>query len=169
MIQFDPGIALIVDIAVWSIAGVTIGFVHHHVPVERLSRDGPLTRIRRWERGGRWYQRTLRISAWKDLLPEAGAFFRGGVSKRSLPSRDRVGLERFAIETRRAERVHWSLLALCPIFWLWNPPVLAIAMTAYALIANVPFILVQRFNRARLHRILQYRGTLASVSWSRTA
>ena len=34
----------------------------------------------------------------QDRLPEGGAIFRGGVSKRSLPGVDRAGLERFAIE-----------------------------------------------------------------------
>ena len=49
------------------------------------------------------YRRWLRINRWKDRLPEAGALFAGGVSKRQLPSYDVAGLELFVRETRRAE------------------------------------------------------------------
>ena len=158
IIDISETAALVIDIVLLAVAGVTVGFIGHRLSVERLDHDGPLTRIRGWERGGAWYQATLSIRSWKDRLPEGGAIFRGGVSKRSLPGVDRAGLERFAIETRRAELVHWSLLALAPAFWLWNPPVLAVSMTAYTIIANLPFIAIQRYNRARLLRILRGRG-----------
>ena len=160
----DEGTALVIDLAVWTVAGLSVGFAHHRLPTTRLRKDGSLTRIRGWERDGGWYQCTFRIRTWKDLLPDAGAFFRGGLSKRSLPSPDCGGLERFAVETRRAERVHWCLLSLGPVFWLWNPPALAMVMTAYAVIANVPFIMVQRFNRARVLRILRRRAASVGAS-----
>ena len=42
---------------------------------ERLARDGWGLRERRFEDGGRWYRRRLRIHRWKDRVPEAGALF----------------------------------------------------------------------------------------------
>jgi glycosyl-4,4'-diaponeurosporenoate acyltransferase len=76
------------------------------------------------------------------------------MSKRKLPGYRSEDLARFAAETRRAELVHWGLLGSSPVFVLWNPPVLDVAMITYAVIANVPFIIIQRFNRARVARIL---------------
>jgi glycosyl-4,4'-diaponeurosporenoate acyltransferase len=58
------------------------------------------------------------------------------------------------VETRRAELAHWPILALGPVFFAWNPWWLALAMVGYAVVANVPCILVQRYNRARLYRML---------------
>ena len=84
--------------------------------------------------------------------------FAGGVSKRTLAARDPAGLHRFAAETRRAERVHWVLLGCGPLFFLWNPFPLGLAMLAYALVANLPCIVIQRYNRARLDRIGRRRG-----------
>jgi glycosyl-4,4'-diaponeurosporenoate acyltransferase len=67
-------------------------------------------------------------------------------------------LSRFAAETRRAELVHWCVLALTPFFVLWNPVGLFLAMVAYGVIANVPCIAIQRYNRSRIVRALAWRA-----------
>ena len=63
-------------------------------------------------------------------------------------------MRRLAIETRRAELVHWTLMACGPLFFLWNPPALGFAMVVFALAANVPCVVIQRFNRPRLLRLI---------------
>ena len=113
--------------------------------------DGPVLRLRRFEHDGRWYQRCLRVKSWKHWLPEAGRAF-GGRSKRRLPARGDGGTAAFLSECRRAERTHWLILAATPLFVVWNPPGLFAAMAVYAVAANVPCLLVLRYNRARLLR-----------------
>jgi glycosyl-4,4'-diaponeurosporenoate acyltransferase len=132
------------------------GYCVHRIPTGSpiLARDGWWSRPARWERDGRVYERRLRIKRWKDRVPEAGAWFAGGVSKRSLAGRDADGLARFVVETRRAELGHWAAAAASPLFALWNPPGVAAVMVAYGLAANLPFIAIQRYNRARLERLL---------------
>ena len=41
-------------------------------------------------------------------------------------------------------------MAAGPVFLLWNPWWLGLLMFAYAVIANLPCLIVQRYNRARL-------------------
>jgi glycosyl-4,4'-diaponeurosporenoate acyltransferase len=149
--------AVVADSAVWAAWSTAVGLAAHRLPAERLGHDNGLTRLRPWERGGRVYER-LGIRRWKDRLPELGAAFRGGVSKRRLGSTSGAGLERFAVETRRAELVHWAIPAVTPVFVLWNPPWLVGAMVAYAVVANVPCLLVQRYNRGRLLGIVERRA-----------
>jgi glycosyl-4,4'-diaponeurosporenoate acyltransferase len=144
---------VLVDAAAWAGWSAICGYAAHRLSDERLARSGPL-RLRAFERDGRVYERVLHIKAWKDLLPEAGSLFRGGFSKRRILRHDRAYLERFARETRRAERTHWAILALGPVFYAWNPWWLATAMLAFGVLANVPCLLVQRYNRARLERVL---------------
>ena len=91
----------------------------------------------------------LRIKRWKDRVPEAGALFAGGVSKRRLRTRTTQGLRRFATETRRAELGHWLAAAAGPFFALWNPWWAAVIIVGYGLAANLPFIAIQRYDRAR--------------------
>src|SRR5690606_31478651 len=105
----------------------------------------------------------LAIRRWKDRLPELGGTFRGGVSKRSLASRTTADLDRLVAETRRAELVHWAIPAITPLFLLWNPPALFAAMVAYAVVANVPCLVVQRYNRGRLQRVFDRRARRGTV------
>jgi glycosyl-4,4'-diaponeurosporenoate acyltransferase len=145
---------VLIDAAVWAAWSAVCGYVSHRLPASTLSRDGPL-RLRAAERDGRVYERVLRIKVWKDALPEAGSLFRGGFSKRRLRRHDREYLEQFRVETRRAEWTHWAILALSPVFFAWNPWWLALAMLGYGVVANMPCLLVQRYNRARLERVLR--------------
>jgi glycosyl-4,4'-diaponeurosporenoate acyltransferase len=162
------GKAVALDALTWAAWSAVVGYAAHRLPPDRLDRDGPITRLRRWERGGRAYER-LGIRRWKDRLPELGAAFRGGVSKRSLASRGTPELARFAAETRRAELVHWAIPLVTPVFALWNPPWLFGAMVGYAVVANAPCLIVQRYNRGRLERILARRAVaLPRPTGSRT-
>jgi glycosyl-4,4'-diaponeurosporenoate acyltransferase len=148
------------DALVWALWSAAVGYTAHRLPLRRLDHDGHLTRLRSWEREGRAYER-LGIRRWKDRLPELGAAFRGGVSKRSLSSSGTVDLTRFAAETRRAEIVHWAIPLVTPLFSMWNPSWLVGAMATYAVAANLPCLIVQRYNRGRLLRVLARRRRAA--------
>lgn len=145
---------VLLDIAAWGMWSGLAGYLAHRRVAAAFGRDTRLTRLRPFEAGGRWYERRVRIRAWKDRLPEAGALFAGGVSKRRIGGRGRDVLERFVVETRRAEWAHWLIMAAAPAFFLWNSWPVGVAMIGYALAANLPCLLVQRYNRARLLRTL---------------
>jgi glycosyl-4,4'-diaponeurosporenoate acyltransferase len=146
-----------VDAAVWAGWSAVVGYAAHRLPPARLAHDGPLTRLRPWERQGRAYER-FGIRHWKDRVPEWGAAFRGGASKRALGGHDTAALADFAAETRRAERVHWAIPLVTPVFVLWNPPWLLGAMVAYAVVANLPCLVIQRYNRGRALRVVDRRA-----------
>ncbi|MGH9080172.1 MAG: hypothetical protein ACRDYE_08895, partial [Acidimicrobiales bacterium] len=119
--------------------------------------DRWLWRQRRLERGGRLYAR-LGVRRWKGRLPEAGGWFAGGFTKAQLASRDPAYLARFVRETRRAELGHWLAMAAAPGLLPWNPPAARVALVAYALASNLPCVATQRYNRARLRRVLAGGG-----------
>ena len=106
-----------------------------------------------WERAGRCYETVFRIKSWKDMLPDAARWFGGGFAKGSLADKSREYVERFAQETWRGELCHWAALSCAPIFFLWNPWWGDLIIVAYALAANLPCILAQRYNRARFQRL----------------
>jgi glycosyl-4,4'-diaponeurosporenoate acyltransferase len=144
---------VLVDGLVWAGWSLIAGLTASRLSDAFVARDPWLLRIRPVERDGRLYER-LAVRRWKDAVPDAGAWF-GGRSKRRTGGRD--ALAAFAGETRRAELVHWAVLALTPAFVLWNPLGLFLAMVAYGVIANVPCIAIQRYNRARIERVLHRR------------
>lgn len=98
------------------------------------------------------YRDWFAIRSWKSLLPD-GAPGLGGPAKKRLLNHNLACISQFLIETRRAEIAHWCMFGCLPVFFLWNPPWPCRVMTAYALEANLPCILAQRYNRFLLRRI----------------
>ena len=147
-------VTVAVDVVAWGVFHSVTGYAAHRLDDRRLEQDGWLLRPRPFEAGGRWYRRRLRIDRWKDRVPEAGALFEGGVSKRELPAMDADGLAIFVRETRRAELAHWWALCCGPLFMLWNPPLAAALLGAYGVLVNLPFIAIQRYNRFRTQALL---------------
>jgi glycosyl-4,4'-diaponeurosporenoate acyltransferase len=145
--------AVVVDAAAWAAVQVATGYLAHRLPDRVLDRDRWLWRERAWERGGRFYVDVARIRRWKRFLPEAGAAFEGGFDKRRLRGRAAADLERFAVETRRAELGHVLAVLPTPVFVALNPPALAPFMVVYPLAVNLPCIAAQRYNRIRLRRV----------------
>ena len=94
---------------------------------------------------------------WKAHLPDGARWFAGGFAKARLAGRDPAYLARFVTETRRGEACHWTALACIPVFFLWNPWWADLIIAGYALAANLPCIVVQRYNRRRLRHLLAGR------------
>ena len=151
-------VTIAVDVVAWGVFHGATGYAAHRLSTERLSRDGWLLRPRGFETGGQWYRRRLRVHRWKDKVPEAGDLFAGGISKRHLPGRDVASLQLFVRETRRAELAHWWAMWCGPLFVLWNPPLAASLLIAYGVLVNLPFIVIQRYNRFRLLALIDRIG-----------
>ena len=145
----------------WPVIHLSVSFVTLRLPQRCFARDTWLTAPRPWERDSRLYRDVLAIRAWKSMLPD-GAQWLGGFTKKRLRQRDSSYLTQFLAETRRSEMAHWCMLGCLPLFFLWNPPWACCVMTAYALAANLPCILAQRYNRVVLGRVLQTRQRAAA-------
>ncbi|BBI33629.1 glycosyl-4,4'-diaponeurosporenoate acyltransferase CrtO family protein [Cohnella abietis] len=104
----------------------------------------------------RFYDRVLKIRKWKDRLPEGSKLFRQAFDKSKLQHKTAVHYRQFILETRRAEWTHSLSILPAPLFLIWNNAIGSGLMIAYSLIANIPFILIQRYNRFRLNRILSH-------------
>ncbi len=109
-----------------------------------------------WERDGTIYPRVFRTRRWVGYVPD-GAWLLGhhGFPKKRLAATNAAYYWTFARETCRAEVTHWLIAACAPLFFLWNPPTVGVLMILYALGENLPIIMVQRYNRARLLRVLR--------------
>jgi len=140
----------------WPVIQLTIALVALRLPQSIFARDSWLTAPRSWERHGLLYRDCFAIRKWKYLLPDGAPWLRGFAKKR-LRSRDPAYVAQFLLETRRAEVAHWCMIGCLPIFFLWNPPWARWVMTAYAIAANLPFILAQRYNRLILDRFARIR------------
>jgi glycosyl-4,4'-diaponeurosporenoate acyltransferase len=155
-ILFWPdGWTVLLCFLLWPLLQVAISWICLKIPDRRYHPDGFWFRTHSWERNGEIYQTLFRIRNWKEKLPDGARCFRNGYRKKRLSDLSKANLERFLIESCRAELAHW--LAILP-FWIFGflaPPVILPIMFVYALIVNAPCIIAQRFNRPRVRKWLQ--------------
>ncbi len=142
-----------VNIVGWLAIHLLVAWAGTCLPAAYFNPRHPFFHPRAWEGGGRFYERFLGVRAWKDRLPDGAAWFQGGFPKAALQSRNRDYLVQFTRETCRGEAVHWIVMAAAPLFFIWNPPGAGGIMLAYGVFANLPCILIQRYNRNRLVRL----------------
>lgn len=157
LVDIGDGWSVAASSLTWFLVSVVVGKWASRWPAERLARTGPVTTLRPWERQGVTWQRHLRVARWKDLVPEAGGLFAGGVPKRRIRSRSTTDLHRFRRETIRAERVHWLILASTPVHLVWCRPTVAAGMAVFGVAFTAPFIIIQRYNRGRLDGLIARR------------
>ena len=107
-----------------------------------------------WEKEGKIYLK-LRIHKWKDLVPDMSRVNPGMVSKHlgKLPSSAQVS--RLVTETCIAEWVHWVLILLSPFILLIEEWWATMVLYLYVFVFNLPFILIQRYNRPQLIRLAE--------------
>lgn len=146
---------VLLDIAAWFIIHMGVVAVMVSLPVDLFDPDSGWFRPRGWERGGRLYDRLFRIRAWKDMLPDGADILRWrSFRKKHFENTTLDYLELFARETCRAELTHLATMVWAPFFFLWNPVWVGWLMIVYALGENIPLILAQRYNRARLQKVV---------------
>jgi glycosyl-4,4'-diaponeurosporenoate acyltransferase len=147
----------LLDATLWPFIHVGAARAGLRVPDAWLDPQRGWFRVRAWEQDGAWYERWFRVRAWKGRLPDGAAMLPGAFSKARIKSHDPAYLRRFAIEASRGEAVHWITLAFAPLFLPWNPAWADAVIVGYAIIANVPCIVAQRYNRARIVVLLEGR------------
>jgi glycosyl-4,4'-diaponeurosporenoate acyltransferase len=147
---------VIIDIVVIAGLSVLVGVLAPRWPDRWLDRDrGPL-RLTFPRRDSTF--RALGVTWMATRLPELGSAF-GGRSKASLPGRDAASLTRYLIEVRRAEWVHLaSMVSFIPLVF-FNPWWLTTTFAFITIVGNIPFLLILRFNRLRLTRLLKRRSS----------
>ena len=109
---------------------------------------------RPWEHGGRWYRDTLKIQVWKDRLPQ---HIGKGFSKKHFTDTSVEYLDEFIMETCRGEWMHLKNCICAIVVLIVDPILIGLIMTMFIFMANLPFAVVQRYNRFRLQVLRKRR------------
>lgn len=146
---------ILLDIAAWFFFHMSISFLCMKIPDEWYAKPHSLFQSFAWEKQGAIWQHLFRIKNWKKYLPDGSSIVKSAYNKTHLHGKDNHTLAKFIIETKRAELTHWLLIPPAFVFFIWNPLWAGIVMLLYAGVANLPFIIIQRYNRPRLERMQQ--------------
>lgn len=119
--------------------------------------DGFFFRERKWELGGKIYEK-MHIKSWQARIPDVSQVLHRWMPQKKLKVGVTADVVRMMIrETCTAEAVH-DLLNIAGLWLLgiWKGVGGVLMYLVYVLLGNLPFILVQRYNRPRLKALLNY-------------
>ena len=108
-----------------------------------------------WEDQGRFYEKKLRISRWKDRMVDKSQAVKRSVTKSVGNDANAAHLESLLAETCVAETVHWALILLSPVLFLTMRPPLSIPGFFLYVVGNLVSLIIQRYNRPRLAALLR--------------
>lgn len=133
--------------------GILSHFVGQAIPRSWFDSDRFPFRAMAWERDGAVYER-LKIKFWKDKLPDMSRFLSDMVPKRISRQAGRDEAEALIHEACVAEWVHilLSIAGLLCLF-IWPGTGGVVITLVWVLLGNLPYILIQRYNRPRLKKL----------------
>lgn len=94
-------------------------------------------------------------------MPDKSKHTKKTFTKEMQGHENEASLVRFLQETCVAECVHWCLLFLSPPLYGYVPTPFGAVVTVLYALSNIPFIIIQRYNRPRLLRILTRKQQLS--------
>lgn len=103
----------------------------------------------RWENRGRIYER-LHIREWKNVLPDMSRIMPDMVPKRLPANAGSQEVEVLIRETCVAELIHVVLILVSPTIIHFCRRWYGVLLCVIFALGNVPFILIQRYNRPKL-------------------
>ena len=112
------------------------------------------------EKDGKIYEK-IAISKWQAKVPDMSRIFPKLMPKKRMVATDPDTLLLMVRETCIAELIH-VLLSICGLFGIYIMPGVwgVLFYAAYFLLGNLPFILIQRYNRPRLVRIYEKKRSM---------
>ena len=138
-------------IIAWVMIHISISVLVSQLPASMVLSFSRLYELKNWEKNGRVYEQ-LKIKKWKHLLPEARKWVNQGKGKTAAHLRNEEDFQALTLQTSRSELSHWVQILPGPLFFFFLPMWAGWIMVLYAILFNLPFIVVQRYNRTRLER-----------------
>ncbi len=133
--------------------GILSNFIGDTLNRDKISFNRPPFSPFSFEKNGDFYDK-LKIRFWKDRMPDMSKIRRSMVKKKIIHYRSVPELTLLAQETCVAEIIHFFLIVFAfPCFFIGGALWGTVCFVIWAL-GNSPFILIQRYNRARIISLL---------------
>jgi glycosyl-4,4'-diaponeurosporenoate acyltransferase len=150
---------VLVDIFAWIFIHFSIGYWCSRIPVSKFNPQKWFYLTRPWEKGGEIYERFFHVRSWKKYIPAGGKLYSDTFSLQKLSSFKKDYLELWLKESCRAEFCHWIMVLPGFLFFFWNSTRGGCLMMIYAVLNNLFPIVLQRFNRPRIRRLMSHLNT----------
>lgn len=154
IINLDPADTFFMDIIAWILIHLSLGYISARIPISHFDPGKRLYRTFSWEKGGKIYDSVFHVRSWKKFIPGLGKITSNKFSLQKLASSDLDYLKTWLKESCRAEWCHWVMMLPGFFFFLWNSVEVGWWMVAYAVANNSIPIILQRYNRPRIRKMI---------------
>jgi glycosyl-4,4'-diaponeurosporenoate acyltransferase len=144
-----------INLLIFIFLSLAMTFICEKIPVKIYYYKKWLFRERKWENGGRIYENYFQVKRWKAKLPDISDFMKWRFNKKHLAESSSEYLSVFLTESCKAEFTHWMIIVSTLFFNFWNDYVTSFIMIIIACVLNLPYIIIQRYNRPRLIKLLR--------------
>lgn len=159
VIFLSDTITVLLFFVVWPILQVGCAFICLYIPDKFFNNNRGIYKTQKFEKNGKIYDDIFKVKKWKHLLPDGGAIYKKkGYAKKKLSDYSTDNLNKFLIESCRAELTHWLPISLFWVFFLFTTPLAGFFMFVYSIIVNLPCIFAQRYNRPRIARLIKQKN-----------
>lgn len=140
---------LLTSIVYVAVIGILAHYIGESLPRSLFNENKFPYRIFSFEKGGRIYER-IGIRKWKTKLPDMSRIMRDMLPKRVTYNATSQSINLLIKETCVAEFIHiWLCLFSVGIYLIWKNYI-GIILSLVFVVCNIPFILIQRYNRPHL-------------------
>lgn len=151
---FDDITTVILDVIAWVMFHLSIGFWTSKIPVDVFNPQHSWYMTRIWEKGGEIYQDLFRVKDWKKYIPSGAAVYKNAYEIKHIKAFTVNNVTRWLKESCRSEFCHWVMILPGFLFFLWNSTIGGWIMVVYAFLNNLVPIIMQRYNRPRVRKLL---------------
>ena len=134
--------------------GIVSFLIGRLLPDSWILEDCPVFRCFDWEKGGSVYN-AFRIRKWQNRVPDMSKIFPKAMLEKKVTRNIRQDLPLMIRETCIAEFIHVLLCVAglwCMVIW---PGFGGFLMAFLYTLGNLPFIMIQRYNRPRLRALAE--------------
>ncbi len=144
--------ALLKSIIYVALIGIFAHYIGEALPRKFFSEKNFPFKIYKWENNGKIYE-YIHIKKWKTKMPDMSRYMKDMLPKSVSFSASSESIDKLIKETCVAEFIHESLCVFAiGIYLFWKNSVGIILVNIYIL-CNLPFIIIQRYNRPHLIRL----------------
>jgi glycosyl-4,4'-diaponeurosporenoate acyltransferase len=150
----STGETIVLDIIAWLIFHLSIGYVTSQIPIDRFDPNKKWYQTRPWEKDGQIYQKIFRVKDWKRYIPSGAALYKNAYEIRRITTFTVQNVSTWLKESCRSEFCHFAMIIPGIFFFLWNSVTGGWIMMIYAIVNNLVPIVMQRYNRPRVRKLL---------------
>lgn len=151
---FSNAATVILDIVAWIIFHLSIGYSCSRIPIERFNPEKRWYQTKSWEKDGEIYQKIFHVKNWKNWIPSGAALYRNAYEIKHLTNLSAENVRFWLKESCRSEFCHFAMILPGFFFFLWNTVEAGWWMVVYAILNNMVPIVMQRYNRPRVRKVL---------------